>query len=163
MWSYHSHVDWGWCCILTATLSIKHIIGSPIYPEDPKEEKIGQDWMFLLLGTTASFESPPQPHYQLSRCKTTRTDHGEENPGSGPWEILSKQLGWWASHPPLLGEGRLHICRQEALSTKEATSSKGLCNTLHTQSKLALSITIVWWGWKVWKFSSELWVIKQFC
>lgn len=25
-----------------------------------------------------------------------RTDHGEKNLGSGPWEILYKWLGWWA-------------------------------------------------------------------
>lgn len=133
----------------------KRIIGSPVHPEDPKEVKIGQYRVFLLPATTASIKNPPQPHYQLSWCKATRTAHGEENPGSGPWEILSKWLGWWAPHHCW----RKAVCTS-ANSTKEATPPKALYNTLHAHSRLALSITIVWWGWRAWKSSSELWVIK---
>lgn len=152
MWSYLWHADWGWCCILTAMLSIKHIIESPIYPEGLKEVKIGHDWVFLLPGKTASLHKVQGHENRSWRGKPRLRALGDPVQVAGVMSI-----------PLLLGEGRLHICKQEVLSTKEAMSSKGLCNTLHAHSKLALSIAIVWWGWKVWKFSFELWVIKQFC
>lgn len=135
----------------------KRIIGSPVHPEDPKEVKIGQYRVFLLPATTASIKNPPQPHYQLSWCKATRT---REAISTRSWRGKSRlralgdpvQVAGVMGSPPLLEKGRLYICKQykggyTTQSTVQHSARTQQISTEHHHCLMRLkSMKILFWA-----------------